>query len=100
VGKLKQIKPTLGTLPPAIKYLPKFTKPFYQSKEWKALARKAKSLAGNKCCWCGSRRRIIADHIKEITDGGAKLDIANIQVLCHACHNRKTAKTKGKRARQ
>lgn len=26
-------------------------------------------------------------HIRPISDGGAALDLDNLQTLCHACHN-------------
>ena len=42
----------------------------------------------------------IVDHIIEIEDGGAVWDINNLQHLCHACHNRKTAKEALKRNRK
>jgi 5-methylcytosine-specific restriction protein A len=31
----------------------------------------------------------IADHIKPIKEGGARLDINNLQSLCRSCHNKK-----------
>ena len=33
----------------------------------------------------------IVDHIIPIADGGAEMDVDNLQVLCAACHNRKHA---------
>lgn len=33
----------------------------------------------------------LVDHIIPIADGGAEMDIDNLQVLCAACHNRKHA---------
>jgi 5-methylcytosine-specific restriction enzyme A len=33
----------------------------------------------------------VVDHVKAIKDGGARLDWSNLQSLCTACHNRKTA---------
>ena len=36
------------------------------------------------------------DHIVRISDGGARLDDANLQSLCKSCHSRKTlAENKG-----
>jgi len=40
---------------------------------------------------------VIVDHVVEIKDGGASFSEDNAQSLCHACHNRKTAKEKEKR---
>ena len=35
------------------------------------------------------------DHIMPIARGGARLDLDNLQSLCHACHSRKTATQDG-----
>ena len=35
------------------------------------------------------------DHIVPIADGGAPLDQANLQSLCHECHSRKTIAENG-----
>jgi 5-methylcytosine-specific restriction endonuclease McrA len=39
----------------------------------------------------------LVDHITEIKDGGAALDIANLQSVCQSCHNKKTAAQRAKR---
>lgn len=39
----------------------------------------------------------IVGHIKEISDGGARYDEDNLQALCSACHNRKSAEEKNNR---
>jgi 5-methylcytosine-specific restriction enzyme A len=47
---------------------------------------------GFTCQKCGTRDvRLVADHIIQIDDGGAPLDLTNGMTLCMACHNRKTA---------
>lgn len=76
----------------------KVTDPFYQSRAWRRLAGLAKKLAGGRCCRCGSNERVIADHVIERRDGGAELELSNIQILCHACHERKTADARLARA--
>lgn len=47
------------------------------------------------CAECGRRGQVtvadMVDHVRPIADGGAVLDEANLQSLCHACHARKTA---------
>jgi 5-methylcytosine-specific restriction endonuclease McrA len=45
------------------------------------------------CRTCGVRRRardLEVDHIRELADGGAALDYANLQTLCPLCHRAKT----------
>lgn len=38
-----------------------------------------------------TQRATEADHITELADGGAELNISNGQAACANCHNRKTA---------
>lgn len=40
---------------------------------------------------------VIVDHIIELADGGDRLSDDNTQSLCHACHNKKTARERKKR---
>lgn len=68
------------------------SKTFYNSTAW----RKLSSLQLKKepiCAACLQAGRItpatISDHIKPIREGGARLDINNLQSLCRACHNKK-----------
>ena len=67
---------------------------FYQSEAWRS-CRAAYLKAHPRCARCASAGRSvvaqIVDHIKPIKDGGARLDWSNLQPLCAACHNRKTA---------
>lgn len=88
----------LTASPPRLKPMPKVADSFYTSPEWRDLLRDIKRRRGEFCCWCGSGKRIIGDHIVEIKDGGEKLDERNVQLLCHACHQRKTARERAKRA--
>jgi len=47
---------------------------------------------------CGrSHVRLFADHIRELKDGGAPLDVTNGQALCGSCHTRKTAAARAAR---
>jgi 5-methylcytosine-specific restriction enzyme A len=85
-------------MPPKVKPLPKVADPFYLSAEWRTLVRDIKRSRGAFCVICGSGKRIIGDHIREIKDGGERLDERNVQLLCHACHQRKTARERAKRA--
>lgn len=68
------------------------SKVFYNSRAWRGLA--ARQLKREPlCAECLRAGRItpakIADHIKPIREGGARLDKENLQSLCRACHNRK-----------
>ena len=99
MGRLKAMAPRLGGLAPRVRAPVKRADEFYASPEWKALLREIKAERGAWCVRCGSGRRIVGDHIREIKDGGARLDPANVQLLCHACHQRKTAEARAARAR-
>lgn len=69
---------------------------FYQSKGWKHI-RDRQLMKNPLCVECG-RPAKIADHIKEIKDGGAKLSLDNLQSMCVSCHNTKTAKERKDRS--
>ena len=47
------------------------------------------------CESCHKARSVLVDHIKPVSKGGAMLAASNVQALCAACHNRKTAAQKG-----
>ncbi len=98
MGRLKQIPARLKAPPPKVKALPKVADPFYQSPEWRTLVRDIKRERGAFCCMCGSGHRVTGDHVVEIKDGGEKLDERNVQLLCHGCHQRKTARERARRA--
>jgi len=65
--------------------------PFYASPEWRRI-RKLQLARQPECRRCGSRQRLHADHIRPISKGGARLDLANLQTLCIRCHAAKTYK--------
>ena len=46
-----------------------------------------------------TERTVIVDHIRELKDGGARYDEGNVQSLCRACHNKKTAQEMKKRGK-
>ena len=95
--KLKAAKPTISHAPVTLKAPPKLADEFYRSPEWRRLVREIKAERGSWCQRCGSGHRIIADHIKELKDGGARLDRSNIELLCQSCHNKKTAASRAAR---
>jgi 5-methylcytosine-specific restriction protein A len=76
----------------------KLTAAFYKSPAWQALMRALIAERGRVCASCGAKGgRIYGDHIEELVDGGAPLDPGNIELLCGACHNRKTARERERR---
>jgi len=102
---LKTIGPSLTPLDMRVAKLPpKTADEFYLSPAWRGLVAAIKRERGNACEECGRSHdhkgkplRIIGDHIKELKDGGAPLDRANIKLMCLPCHNRKTADEKARR---
>ena len=65
---------------------------FYSSAGWRRLS-KMQLRREPLCVVCYRAGRItpaeIADHIIPIRDGGARLDMSNLQSLCRGCHNKK-----------
>jgi len=76
------------------------SKRFYESPQWRKL-REIKLRCNPYCELCHANNFFapaeIVDHKIEIRDGGVPLDIENLQCLCRACHNQKTAKERIKR---
>lgn len=72
----------------------------YKSSQWRKL-RNLKASMNPHCEHClklGLVRPVkIVDHIVEIEDGGAVFELENLQSLCHACHEAKTAAEAKKR---
>ena len=68
---------------------------FYQSKAWRKV-RAVVITTEPVCRSCKEQGKVTAaqvvDHITPIRQGGAALDIANLQPLCNACHNKKSGK--------
>ena len=75
-------------------------KRFYDGQPWERI-RQRKLAQDPFCeeCLRGGRRILatIVDHIVEIKDGGARLDMDNLQSLCHSCHSRKTMRERNRR---
>lgn len=69
-------------------YIKKFVKP-----------RKKIRVDKKKCELCGSKKRLIKDHIIPVSDGG-KDDKSNLQILCSKCHRLKTMNEHSKRWRK
>ena len=82
----------------SVKRSSKPTLDFYGSAEWKALRKAVIAERGKRCQRCSKQGgRVYLDHVVELRDGGAKLDRANVQVLCAGCHTAKTAAARAAR---
>ena len=69
---------------------------FYSSPEWRSLLDAIIKLRG-RCCEdpahdsTKSRSgKIYGDHVRELKDGGARLDPSNVLLRCASCHQAKT----------
>jgi hypothetical protein len=77
---------------------------FYRSPEWKTFRNQLIKERGWRCedpkCETprGPWKQIYGHHVVEISDGGARLDRANIRLCCGVCHGRVTQENKLKRA--
>jgi 5-methylcytosine-specific restriction enzyme A len=97
--------PRLTTLRPRVSIVanrlapgPKVAAPVYSSPEWRTLIAAIIKRRLRRCEKCGiTGTKIYGDHRLELADGGAPLDEANIQLLCAACHGRKTVDERNKR---
>ena len=99
MARIGMLRPRLSTVDTrTVRPVPKVSEPFYSSPEWIAL-RDAERVAAKGICrrlGCG-KRGFIVDHIVEIGDGGAKLDPANVELLCSSHHTSKTAAARAAR---
>jgi len=76
----------------------KVSEAIYGSAEWKALRARLLTERGSICEQCGRHGRVILDHIKELRDGGAPFDPANLMFLCDEHHGAKTLRERARRA--
>lgn len=99
MAPLRTIRPRLQAVEPRrVAPPPKVADSFYTSPEWRALRASIVKQRGWRCQKCGrTHGQIYADHIEELKDGGAPLDPANVQLLCHPCHQSKSAAEKKRR---
>ena len=81
---------------------PKVAAPAYQTADHKRWRELVIARAGGRCQGAGphAASRLYADHIVEIRDGGAPLDVSNGQALCAACHTLKTNAVRAARMRR
>jgi len=75
----------------------KKTNPFYNSPEWREFRRGVIRERGYRCATPGcTKRGTHLDHRQTIIVNPARrLDRTNVDVYCHSCHSRKTAKHDG-----
>jgi 5-methylcytosine-specific restriction protein A len=99
--RLTNLRPRLSTgdtrrlTPP-----PKQVDQHYSTSEHRAWRAEVIRRSGGHCQWPGCQRagvRLFADHVIEIKDGGAPLDVANGQALCGGHHTAKTMRERAKR---
>ena len=73
----------------------------YNTTRWRELRELVIKRDKGLCQHCFKDNRvekgIIVDHIVEISDGGSKWDMNNLELLCRSCSNIKTADEKQKR---
>lgn len=103
MAQLRGLPSRFGRTPRRVASLPKKADRFYNSIEWRKLVKRLKNERGAYCQRCGAGGRgvrIIGDHVHEIRDGGEKLDVGNIELLCASCHNVKTAREKAARVQR
>lgn len=98
MARYHALPPLYASPPPRALPAPKVAGQFYRSREWRELVGRIKRERGARCQRCGSTHRVIGDHVIEIRDGGAPLDPSNIELLCQAHHNGKTAEAARRRA--
>jgi hypothetical protein len=90
----------------AVKPEPKTVDRFYETPAYKAWRTSVIARAGARCEWsedgercakAAPQHRLFADHVREVRDGGAPLDLDNGQCLCGSHHTRKTAAARATR---
>ncbi len=101
--RLSLLRNRVSTAAPRIAARPKQIDAVY-SREWVTLRAQIIKERGRRCedpqCTTqdrGAGRQIYGDHIKELQDGGALLDPANVLLRCAPCHTRKTLAERAKR---
>lgn len=98
---LRMLPPMLRSANVSAARIPdKTAQPIYSTPEYREWREGVIARASDRCqhpgCW-RRERRMFADHIIEIKDGGAAFDPANGQCLCGRHHSLKTAAERAKR---
>ena len=69
---------------------------FYSSQQWRSLLDAVIKQRGRRCedpkhdSTKPRSGKIYGDHVRELKDGGAKLDPSNVMLRCASCHTTKT----------
>lgn len=77
-------------------FTPNPWQPFYETSQWRRMSARVRREEG-KCRRCGGTEGLEVDHIRALSDGGPRLDRANLQVLCRRCHETKTHADRARR---
>jgi len=105
-SRLGEPKSRFGTLKPrleaadfrTVKPPPKRADPELLTPEHRAWRATVLKNAGYRCETCGVKPpMLIADHVIERRDGGARYDPLNGKAACPSCHSLKTAQERAKR---
>ena len=100
---IKMLKPLLATMDTrVVSPMPKVVADHYNTPEHRAWRAAVIARANGHCQGKGCTRtkiRLFADHIVELRDGGAPLDLSNGQALCGSCHTAKTVRARAARLR-
>jgi len=70
-------------------FTPNPWQPFYDTVQWRRM-RDVVRREERACQACGATTNLEVDHIVALSDGGGRLDRANLRVLCRDCHEHKT----------
>lgn len=74
-----------------MRHFRRWSRPVLKTARWKVLRAQILERDGFRCRICGDRRRLEVDHITPVReDPGKSFDPSNLQVLCAACHSKKT----------
>ena len=55
-------------------------------RQWERLRRAALDRDGWRCTRCGSPAELEVHHVLPLAQGGAALDLANVETVCRGCH--------------
>jgi 5-methylcytosine-specific restriction enzyme A len=107
--RLRTIGPLVRPLAPLVRPPPRQINSVYNTPEFQAWRARVVKRAGyqceaivdgQRCSKATPHHRIYADHIIELSDGGAPFDVNNGRCLCATHHTRKTAAARARRLKE